>query len=139
LIGFADVQAWLEPKLVAAGYNPLPVFDPGPGPNLDAQDVDPNMLVIVSPWPGGGLTTEELFDQGAVQIRAVGPQNDYDTAEQLARDCDKGMISFDLSQRVNGKWWLSVTRAGGSPALLLQDQGDRFQFYCNYIVEVEYA
>jgi hypothetical protein len=97
------------------------------------------MLIVVTPWPGGGLDMEAIFDRAAIQLRTVGPQMDYAKAEQLAMDCDNVFVSFMLSQTVNGKWWLSATRAGGSPALLQKDDGDRYHFYCNYIVEVEYG
>jgi hypothetical protein len=139
LLQYADVQSYLEPKLVAKGYDPLPVFDPGPGSFIDAIDVSPDMLIIITPWPGGGLDSEAIFDRAAIQLRTVGPQMDYAKAEQLAIDCDQALISFALSQLVNEKWWLSVQRAGGSPALLQKDDGDRYHFYCNYIVEVEYG
>jgi hypothetical protein len=138
-LDYLDVVAYLTPKLQARGYNPLPIFDPGPAVNIDAQDVSPNMLVIIGPGPGGGFDSEMLFDKAPMLIRTVGPQMDYGTAERLAGDIDLALCyDFQVSQHVNGKWWLTVYRSGGAPALILKDEGDRYHFTCNYIFEVEY-
>jgi len=139
LLTYSDVRTYLQDKLTAAGYATLPTFDPGPGANLDALDTVPNGMVIISSWPGPGFDAEQVFDRQAFQFRTIGPQSDFEGAEQLAQDCDRAMVGFSISQYVNGKWWLSVQRAGGAPSLLLQDEGDRFHFYANYIVEVEYG
>jgi hypothetical protein len=107
--------------------------------NLDALDVSPGQLVIIALGSGPGLSVEELFDRQIAQIRSVGLQgSNYQSAEQLAQDVDKGMIAIDHSQSINNKWVLSVVRSGGGPALLLKDDADRYHFTCNYVVEVQY-
>ena len=117
----------------------FPVFYPGPAADVDAQDITgDNRLVIVTLWPGGGLDMEEYFDRAGVQLRTAGKPLLYSDGEQLAQDCDRAMLSVDHSQRINGKWTLAITRAGGAPTLIQKDDGDRYQFYCNYIWEVEY-
>ena len=119
-------------------YDPLPVFDPGPGTDLNVQDLSPNMLVIITLTPGPGLDIEGLFDRAAVQVRSIGNQQDYNSAETLAQDIDRVMTALDSSQMLNGKRLLSVVRSGGAPALLPSDDGDRYHFTCNYIWEVSY-
>jgi hypothetical protein len=135
---FSDIEAYLTGYLTSVGYDSLPVFDPGPGIDLDAQDVNPDRLVLLSLSSGAGFDVEMIFDRPVVAIRTIGLQMDYADAEKLAYDCDKGMTAIDHSQFVNGKWVLAITRVGGGPALLLKDNADRYHFTCNYIVEVEY-
>jgi hypothetical protein len=138
VLSYEDVKSLLTDYLTKLGtYDPLPVFDPGPGTNVDANDISPEQLIIITMF-GAQLDAEEAFDRANVQIRAVGVQMDYDSAERLAQDCDKAMMSIDISQFINGKWTLDIWRAGGGPQLILKDDGDRYHFFCNYIWEVEY-
>jgi hypothetical protein len=138
MLAYQDVVDYLTPKLEALNYDPMPVFNPGPGVNIDATDVSPNMLVIITFTPGGGPDSEYLFEKQAFQVRTVGPQMDYSGAEKLAQDVDGAFYGFQISQEVNGKWWLSVWRIG-SLAMLMKDDGDRYHFTGNYILEVEYG
>ena len=139
MLSYADVEALLTQTLTNLGtYDPMPVFTPGPSADIDATDISPYQLVIITLWPGGGLDSEEVFDRAGIQLRTVGPQSDYMHSEQLAQDCDRAMIAVDHSQNINGKWTLSIMRAGGAPALVQKDDGDRYHFYCNYIWEVVY-
>jgi len=138
MLQYADVSGYLTTALEALQYDPLPYFDPGPASDAVIQDLSPNMMVIVTVGGGSGLDSEELFDRPGIQIRAIGPQTDYAGAEQLAQDIDRALVALDSSQSINGKWTLSVVRSGGSPSLLLKDDGERYHFTCNYIWEVEY-
>jgi hypothetical protein len=138
MLQFVDIETFLQAQLTVLGYNPLPVFDPGPGYNLDAQDASPDQMVLVSIGAGAGFSTEQVFDQPMVQLRAIGKQSDYTDAEKLAQDCDKIMSGVAQSQFINGKWVTAINRVGGGPSLLIKDDGDRYHFTCNYIVEIEY-
>jgi hypothetical protein len=139
MLAYADVEMFVSDYLTnLATYQPMPVFYPGPAADIDANDISPEMLVIISLWPGAGLDSEQVFDRAGVQLRTIGPQMDYSRGEQLAQDCDRAMLSLQISQYVNNKWTLSIQRAGGSPTLIQKDNGDRYHFYCNYIWEVEY-
>ena len=139
MLSFEDVTMLLNGYLTNLGtYPTLPVMVPGPPTNVDADDYAPESLVIISLWPGTGLDAEELFDRAGVQLRTVGRQMDYMSAERLACDCDYAMTSLGISQEINGKWTVDIWRAGGSPTLVLKDDGDRYHFFCNYIWEVEY-
>lgn len=138
MLTYADVEGYLTAALPGLGVDPLPTFVPGPGSDGVIQDFSPDTMVILTVGGGPGLDSEELFDRGGVQARTIGPQHDYNGAEALAQAVDKAMIALDHSQQINGKRLLSVLRTGGSPTLLLKDDGDRYQFTCNYIWEVEY-
>lgn len=135
--GYRILEAYLATYLTGIGYDPLPVIDPGPGPNRDALDLSPASLVLLTIGPGAGLSSEGVFDRPSVQVRAIGEQNDYDSAEKLAFDCDTGLLLIDHSQSVGGRWFTSFNRFGGNPALLLKDDADRYHFTCSYIYETE--
>jgi hypothetical protein len=139
MLTYSDISAYLQGWLTGLGYNPLPFFDPGPAINLDALDANPDRIVIPTIGSGAGFATEMVFDRPAVALRTIGKQMDYADAEKLANDCDQAMAAIDHSQWVNGKWWSSINRVGGGPALLMKDDADRYHFTCNYIVEVVYA
>lgn len=137
MISYTDVEEYLSAWLTAADYNPLPVF--APGTDADALDIAPNQLVLVSVGSGPGLDTEGIFDRPNIQIRAAGNQQDYEDAEKLAYTLDQAMFALGGSTKLaSGKWSLTVSRAGGGPALLLKDDGGRYHFTCNYIWEVQY-
>jgi hypothetical protein len=138
MLQYKDVKQVVVDALTAANWTPMPYFDPGPGTDLDVQDLSPDTMVIITLTPGAGLDSEQVFDRAGIQIRTVGPQEDYDTAESLAQVVDRALIAIDHSQNLNNKRVLSVTRAGGAPALMPIDNGDRYHFTCNYIWEVQY-
>ena len=138
MLNYADVKGVVSAALTAQNWKPMPLFDPGPGSDLVVQDLTPDTMIIITLTPGAGLDSEELFDRAGIQVRTIGPQEDYDTAEKLAQAVDKALIAIDHSQQINGKRTLSVTRAGGAPALMPIDNGDRYHFTCNYIWEVQY-
>jgi len=139
MLTYDDVRTLISDGLTVKNYNPLPVFQPGPGPDLDAQDSSPYQMVVVQLLAGLGQATEGLFDKASFQIRAIGPQGDYTSAETLARDIDQVLMATVASRSASGKWGLPLYRTGGAPALLMQDNGDRYHFICSYIWEVEYA
>jgi hypothetical protein len=139
MLTYNDVQTLIANGLTAKGYSPLPVFHPGPGPDLDAQDVNPNSMVVIQLLAGLGESTDGAFDRASFQVRAIGPQGDYLSAETLARDIDQTCLTVVSSKSATGKWGLPIVRTGGAPALLLQDDGDRYHFICSYIWEVVYV
>jgi Bacteriophage minor capsid protein len=144
MLKYEDVRGFISTLLSELGYgtetNPMPVFTPGPGTLGTVLDISPGRLVILTMGAGAGLDMEEVFDRPSVQVRSVGLQMDYNDAETLAQNIDQGLIGalVNGSQVVNGKYTLRIVRAGGGPALLEKDTGDRYHFVCNYIWEVTY-
>jgi len=141
MLAYIDVQTYIADQLTKLNYDPLPTFDPGPGADINVQDLVPGAMVILTIGAGAGMDSELLFDRPAVQVRVIGPQQDYAGAETLAQMIDKLMGDLGgatASRTINGKRILSIVRAGGAPTLLPQDDGDRYHFTCNYIWEVVY-
>ena len=141
MLAYADVEAYVRTQLTNQDYTPLPYFTPGPSSDPDVQDLVPDAMVILTIGAGAGMDSELLFDRPGVQVRTIGPQQDYTGAETLAQAIDKVMGDLGgatASRTINGKRILSIVRAGGAPTLLLKDDGDRYHFTCNYIWEVVY-
>jgi hypothetical protein len=136
MISYAWAKDYLRTYLEGIGYDPLPTFVPGIG-DPDVLDTAPERLVVLTVGSGAGLSVEYAFDRPSLQVRTAGRQNNYEDGEQLAFDCDRGLLTIDHSQRVGGVWILAVVRFGGSPSFLIKDDGDRYHFTCNYIVEAE--
>ena len=141
MLAYVDVQSYLETQLTGLGYDPLPLFEPGPATNIITQDLSPGMMVIISIGSGPGYDMEKVFDRVMVQIRAIGNQQDYTSAESLAYDIDRQMGDLNgptATRWINGKRILEINRAGGAPTLLLLDDAERHHFTCNYVWEVVY-
>lgn len=138
MLKYSDVKGFLEAGLTSLDYDALPYFSPGPGTDPNIQAEAPDTMVVLTVGSGPGLDSEQIFDQAGIQVRAIGPQQDYDGGEQLAQDIDRLLVAIDHSQNVNNKWTLSVLRTGGPPSMLLKDDGDRYHFTCNYVWEVVY-
>jgi Bacteriophage minor capsid protein len=142
MLAYVDVETYVSVQLTTLGYSRLPVFTPGPATDLNVQDLSPNEIVIITVGGGAGMDSELLFDRPGVQIRTIGRQDDYNSAEALAQAVDKTMgdmgIYASATRTINGKRVLSIVRTGGAPSLLLKDDGDRYHFTCNYIWEVVY-
>lgn len=135
--GFKILKDYQTTWLTNLGYDPLPIIDPGPGSDNDALDLSPACLVLLTIGPGAGLSTEGVFDRPSVQARCVGEQSDYYSAEKLAFDVDAGFNAVSGSRSIGGRWFTSIVRSGGGPALLLRDDADRYHFTCTYIYETE--
>ena len=138
MLAYADVEGFVASGLTALNYDPLPFLDPGPATDPNVQDLVPGMMVILSLSGGAGLDSEQVFDRAGLQVRSIGDQQDYTSAEKLAQDIDNLLVGVDSSRSINSKWTLAIQRAGGPPAFLLKDNGDRYHFTCNYIWEVQY-
>lgn len=129
---YADLRTWTLDRLVGGVYEGVHIM---PGP--DDRQAPPGRFVMFTGIGGPGLNTEYLFDGRSVQALAVGEQNDYQDAEDLAFAIDHIFISA-YSQSVAGKWMTSVTRQGGPPTPLpTVDDADRYRFTCNYTFDVQ--
>lgn len=137
MVAFAIVRDFLEQQLTQRGYDPLPFVSPGPGTSDDVLDAVPGQLVALTHASGGPFTNELLFDQPFFQATSVGPQNDYDGAEQLAYDVDRSFCQVDTPRNIGGLRVLYIARVGGAPSLLRQDQAQRSHFVATYRWHVE--
>ena len=142
---FADVKSWAEGYLAALRdpdgqlvYTPYtPMVLPGPASDAIVQKSSPNELVFLTLGGGAGMTTEGLFDQPFLSVRAIGRQNDFTGAENLAYFLDAGLLAFDSNGIIGNAPVLRVARSGGAPALLMMDDASRYHFTCSYIVETQ--
>lgn len=106
-----------------------------PGPRLPSI---PGSFILVTGYGGAGMDVDGLIDQPSFQLRAVGDQNSYQSAEDLAEAADFVFLSW-FSKKVGPVWVASIVRVGGAPSPLLVDDADRHHFVCSYTAAVESA
>lgn len=129
---YTEMKAHIREILDDAGFETWTVF---PGPDL--PDV-PGKFVVATPYGGPGLAQDGAIDQRSWQMRCVGLQNDYETAESVANAIDIAFISH-YSRKVGTTWVPQIQRVGGAPNPLLVDDADRTHFVCSYIVDCAIA
>lgn len=98
----------------------------------------PDQFVLITPYGGSGSDVDGLMDLPSFQIRVVGKQEDYDSAEDLAQDIDTIFVQW-FSKKVGPTWVTSIVRVGGPPSPLEVDDSDRHHFVCSYTATVESA
>lgn len=137
---YADLRDFVAAGLEDLDYDPLdpsfPVLSPGP-PTLDLLKLAPGRQMFLGLGGGPGLTSEELFDRIFISTRVIGQQNDYDDAENLAKQLDTMLLRIDSNGKIGEAPVLYVVRAGGSPTLLERDTSARYHFTCTYITETQ--
>lgn len=135
MIPFATLRDYTADRLPAEGILDVPPFDVGPYDPDNAQRW-PGRMVIMSPWTGGPMTTEKMFDNQGWMIDVLGEQNNFDDAYDIAVAIDKIWNRVDSTQDVNGVQVNSINRAGGGPNLIsFEPASSRYHFNCPYIVQ----
>lgn len=132
MIKFSQIRDFSRSILDDAGLQQVTIT---PGPEV--EDV-PDECLVWTPFPGAGLDADGALDIRSWQFRAIGKQNDYESAEDIANVIDIAFLSHH-SSRVSGVWVASISRVGGAPTPLLVDNGDRTHFVCSYLISVELA
>lgn len=133
MMRFAQVKAFTLEAFTAAGMGDKIKVHPGP----ELPDI-PDRYVVWTRYGGTGLELDGVLDGRSWQFRAVGLQNNYDSAEEIADILDIALISHH-SSKIGGFWVPSIERVGGAPAALLTDDADRTHFVCSYTASVELA
>lgn len=126
------LAAWLE-NLVDELEIPYVV---GPRiPEFGRADI----LGVVTPTPGLGLTLEGINDVAGFQIRWVARESDYGKLKISAFQTDRALMFADFPGQFWGTWVTSINRAGGGPTPELGDGRDldRVAFVCTYLAEAE--
>lgn len=130
---YTRAKAFVRQILDEANYSDVAVY---PGPDL--PDV-PGAYVLLTSYGGPGLELGEgVLDGRSWQVRTVGEQMDYESAEGIANAIDIAFISR-FSSDMDGAWVASIGRVGGAPNPLMTDDADRTHFVCSYVASVELA
>lgn len=137
---FSEAKAVVRLILDAKGLVKVRIF---PGPILPEN---PNYCVVLTRYGGAGLDADGALDVIAWQVRSIGKQNNYDSAEEIADTIDDGFLNhfssyvFPNPEDLNEKIWVpSITRVGGAPNPLLVDDADRTHFVCSYNASTQSA
>lgn len=103
-----------------------------PGPVIPEY---PGRMVVVTRTSSPGLSTDGIIDTVGWQIRTIGEQFDYESAEDLALAIDAGLQSLGTTD-VQGLRLVTVYRVGGPPTPLMEDDAQRHHFVCSYLFGV---
>lgn len=104
-----------------------------PGPVIPEY---PKRLVVCTQISSPGLETDGLIDIVGWQVRSIGEQNNYQSAEDLALAIDAGIQGLGNSQDVQGLRLVTAYRSGGPPTPLMVDDAQRHHFVCSYLFGV---
>jgi hypothetical protein len=126
--------------LTALGIGPdlavdldVPIF---PGPYVPDM---PDRIAVVTTIPGPGDSMQGIADTPGFQLLIRGLQDPTDvdaSAEEAALAADRLIRFAPPPALVGDTWLLPVTRSGGRPAPIPQDDGDRITFTCTYLTPV---
>lgn len=97
-----------------------------PGPDLPHEDA--GKCLVLTLVGGPGYQMEHMADVRNWQVRTIGEQNDYNSAEALAYLVDRAFEAReDRAHHV-----LMITRSGSPPTPLLVDDAERWHFVATY-------
>jgi len=134
MLTHAAVRDYVLPRLKREGFTPRP--HPGPDTDPILQKLSPGPILFLMVGGGSGLTLESLFDRPFIATRYIGKQQSYDDAEAGALLLDKILLDVENNTDVLGSTrTLFVTRTGGAPRCVTQDNANRFHFVCSYIAQ----
>jgi hypothetical protein len=134
---YSDIKSFTSDGLTALGYNPLPVFNPGPPSAETLQKRSPNAMVFLTVGSGAGLESEQLFDRPFIIVRALSKQGDYDYGEKLADDIDKMFLKINSNAIIGTAKVLWISRTGAGPTVVERDSADRYHWQCVYITSTQ--
>ena len=130
---FVDLKAMIEGYLRSVDFEKYGDLEVYPGPN---DPRIPDWYVLITMTGGPGYNTEGLFDGVSYQVKMVGKQHDYTSAEDTALVIDKFIMSF-YTGKFGNTWLTHFQRIGGRPAALMVDDADRHHFVASYVADVE--
>lgn len=92
------------------------------------------LVVITHQFDAGPLTEEWALQRPVFQVRAVGPQGDFEGAKALTWAIDRRLRRVGSPSAVIGGYRVSsMSWTGGGPTLLLKDSARRSHFTCSYV------
>lgn len=133
---FQQFKHWLPTIGVVVPVEPGPVLPEWPG-----------SYVLLSPISSPGHGTDGVTDTAGWQVRAVGEQGDYDSAESLAWAIDDAImllngttvipeVQVDDETTIAAVRVISGYRVGSPPTVLQVDDAGRHHFVCSYLFVV---
>lgn len=103
-----------------------------PGPR-EPEFLQADLVGTITPIPGPGLTLEGSGDQSAFQVKLVAREYQGNDLQLSAFQIDTALLFVDVPAELWGTQVQYVTRTGGAPSALQQDELDRVAYVCSYI------
>lgn len=136
MMRYSDLQPWAKAAMDGLGHTDV-LWVPGPPTASRLMQKTPNAFILLSIGGGAAPTHEMLFDQPFILARVVGRQNDLTSAETLAFDLDRVLLSVDRKTLIGTANVLNIWRTGGPPGQVSFDDAERYQYQTTYITEVQ--
>lgn len=90
-------------------------------------------VAVVTPLEGPGLTLEGAGSVASFQIRVVAREFEEDELRKSAFQLDDALLFGDYPANLWGTRIQYVSRTGGEPSSLQEDEHDRVAYVCSYI------
>lgn len=106
-------------------------FEPGPRqPEYGRGD----KIGLVTLQPGPGLALEALADQPSFEVKMTAREFQHAKLERDVFAIDRALLFADYPDDLWGSRVQYVTRVGGAPAPIQEDEMDRVAYVCSYVV-----
>lgn len=137
-ISVADVASYLYGDGSISYVDPACPIKRGEGTaDAAALNSGPDWMVLISRSVNGPYVTEERALQTATfQVRTVGKQADYDSAETLAFQIHRLLLAPGSALQMGAVRVSSVDVTDGGPTLLVRDASQRTHFTASYALVV---
>lgn len=93
-----------------------------------------DLVAVVTPLEGPGLALESAANLSSFQLQLTGREFVHDTIQKAAFAIDDALVLGDYPADLWGTRVQYVTRTGGAPAPIQEDEHDRIAYVCSYIV-----
>src|SRR4051794_38331545 len=103
---------WVAPQVIEV--YPLVTFYPARY-DANSEQLSPDAMMFLSLGGGPGLHGEVRLDRSLITARTIGPQNDYDTGEDMAFTLDAVLLAVDRPATIGAARVLYINRTGGAP------------------------
>lgn len=125
MIDFAALAAWLDTVPTELSFK----FVVGPRePEFGQGD----QIAMVSALGGQGLTLEAAGDLPSFQVKLTARDHQVAELHRSAFQIDAALILGDYPENLWGTRIQYVTRSGGGPESLPEDELDRVSYVCTY-------
>lgn len=126
MIAITPLVAWFEALALPVEFK----FFPGPRvPEFGKGD----RIGVVTPLAGPGETLEGIGENSSFQVALIGREHAAADLQAAAFQVDSLLLFGDYPADLWGTFVQSVSRVGGQPSPIQEDEHDRVRYVCSYI------
>lgn len=126
MIDIVALCAWTTAVPTELGFE----FVPGPREPEYGQG---DLVGVITPLEGPGLVLEGAGDRSSFQVKLVSREFQANELQRAAFAIDQALVFGDYPAELWGTQVQFVTRTGGQPSVIQEDEHDRVAYVCSYI------